>query len=257
MRYPGYYIKTTTKNARIIKSVQRRLNTLGCGPLPVNGRFGKATRSAVKLFQARATDLEGAPLEADGIIGPLTWGALYGGETRITEKISPLVASMLDIAEQEVGVLEAPPGSNRGPRVDQYIKSVGLNPSGNPKGFAWCAAFVYWCFQRAAQRMGVANPAMKSAGVIDHWNKAVKKGINCISPSEIEKDIALLKPGLIFVIKTEGWRGHMGLVSDFQEGKLVTIEGNTSVNGNPEGIGVFRRHGRKLGDINKGYIEYE
>ena len=39
-------------------------------------------------------------------------------------------------------------------------------------------------------------------------------------------------------------------------GKLVTIEGNTNDGGSREGIGVFRRDKRKIGDINVGFLDY-
>ena len=64
--------------------------------------------------------------------------------------------------------MEQPPGSNRGPKVDQYLTAVGLNPAGG--SFAWCAAFVYWCFRKASEELGVPNPAVKTAGALDVWN---------------------------------------------------------------------------------------
>lgn len=251
--YPGYVIKTETKDARVVRAVQRRLNSLGYGPLDVNGTYGRTTRDAVKLFQARATDLSGSPLKVDGIIGPLTWGGLFGGDAQITARTTRLLREVLSTAAQQVGVLETPPGSNRGREVDEYVRSVGLDPAGK---HPWCAAFVYWCFQQASNREGIPNPAIRTAGVLDHWTKAGQSEVHRILSDDVEEDITLLKPGLIFVIRTGNWQGHMGLVADYREGKLVTIEGNTSVDGNPEGIGVFRRHGRKLADINKGYIDY-
>jgi len=39
-------------------------------------------------------------------------------------------------------------------------------------------------------------------------------------------------------------------------GKLVTIEGNTNDGGSREGVGVFRRSGRRIRDINLGFIDY-
>lgn len=253
MKYPGYFLKIGTENIRIVAAIQRRLIVLGCGPLTVDRKFGKTTRDAVKIFQVRATDRDGLPLKVDGIVGPVTWGALFGEDAWITEKTTPLLSAVLEIAGQEVGVLEEPPGENRGPRVDEYVRSVGLDPA---EKHPWCAAFIYWCFEQASKKSGVENPAVRTAGVLDHWSKAGKFGIGRLVPSEIDEDLTLLKPGLVFVIKTGSWQGHMGLVRGYQGGKLVTIEGNTSVDGNPEGIGVFLRHGRKLADINKGYLDY-
>lgn len=70
-------------------------------------------------------------------------------------------------------------------------------------------------------------------------------------------DFSLLKPGLIFVISTGEGKGHMGIVEDFRDDRLITIEGNTNLPGDRDGGGVFRRHARKLSDINKGFISYD
>jgi hypothetical protein len=54
--------------------IQETLRALGIYRGPLDGDFGGGTEAAVKLFQER----EG--LEADGIVGPITWGKLVGGE---------------------------------------------------------------------------------------------------------------------------------------------------------------------------------
>jgi hypothetical protein len=38
--------------------------------------------------------------------------------------------------------------------------------------------------------------------------------------------------------------------------RLTTIEGNTNEKGGREGIGVFRRTGRMVANINRGFILY-
>ena len=67
----------------------------------------------------------------------------------------------------------------------------------------------------------------------------------------------LVKPGQIFIIDYGRGAGHTGLVTGMRSGKLLTIEGNTNDGGSREGIGVFARHGRTIGSINKGFIDYE
>ena len=37
---------------------------------------------------------------------------------------------------------------------------------------------------------------------------------------------------------------------------LNTLEGNTNEGGSREGVGVFRRNGRKIVTINRGFIDY-
>lgn len=53
-----------------VRGVQRRLIQLGFDPGEIDGDFGDATEAAVKAFQ------EKYDLDADGIVGPLTWAAL-------------------------------------------------------------------------------------------------------------------------------------------------------------------------------------
>ncbi len=258
LMYPGYDLSIGVKDTASVRKVQQRLNEIGCGPVSVSGSFDSQTRAAVQLFQARSVDAHDQSLKIDGMVGPLTWAALFGSATFpgiVTVAISPLVRSSLNVATSQVGVMEEPPGSNRGPRVDEYLRAVGLDPSKD--SYPWCAAFVYWSFAQAVARVGAANPVIRTAGVLDHWNKAGRAGVTRLLPDEIIDDFSLLKPGLIFVISTGGGKGHMGIVEDFRDDRLITIEGNTNLPGDREGVGVFRRTGRKLTEINKGFISYD
>jgi hypothetical protein len=130
--YPGFSLKVGgTKDRAAIGAVQQRLNQVGCGPVPENGNFDSETKAAVQLFQARSVDGQGRSLKIDGVVGPLTWAALFGPATLpgpIDVPISPLLKTTLNVAMSQVGVMEEPPGSNRGPQVDQYLKAVGLDP---------------------------------------------------------------------------------------------------------------------------------
>ncbi len=257
-QYPGHYLTVGSKDRDTIRAVQVRLNQVGCGPIDENGIFNKQTKAAVQLFQARSVDSQGQSLKIDGVVGPLTWATLFGSASlpgTIGEADSPLVKRSLVIAATQVGVMEHPPGSNRGPQVDEYLKSVGLDPEDD--SYPWCAAFVYWTFQQAAAQVSVENRCIRTPGVLDHWNKAGRARITRLSPGDVQDDFSLLKPGLIFVISTEEGKGHMGIVEDFRDDRLVTIEGNTNLPGDREGVGVFRRTSRKLSDINKGFISYD
>ena len=256
--YPGFALRTGVVAPSTIRAVQGRLNQVGCGPIPVSGVFDRATQQAVRLLQARSVDGQGQSLKIDGVVGPLTWATLFGAHRIPSLAATPISAFMkatLSVALSQVGVMEDPPGSNRGPKVDEYLKSAGLDPSAG--SFAWCAAFVYWSFSQAATRLGTSNPAIRTAGVLDHWKKAGQAGITRLLAGQILDDLSLLKPGLVFVINTGGGRGHMGLVEDFRDDRLITIEGNTNLPGDREGVGVFRRNGRTISDINQGFLSYE
>lgn len=144
--------------------------------------------------------------------------------------------------------MEKPPGSNSGPEVDEYLGSVGLTP-----GLFWCMSFVDWCFDEAAQNLGRNNPAVKTGGCIDHWNRT--KGKKIISENAFNKP-SLVKPGQIFIISHGGGSGHTGIVESVNGGFINTIEGNSNPSGSSNGIGVFQLQ-RKIGKINRGFIEYK
>lgn len=254
--YPGRIIKEGERNKGVVTALQLRLNEVGCGPIDVDGGFGDQTDDAVRLFQLRHPDADGQPLKVDGEVGPLTWARLFG--TRSVPQIvtaEGLAAAVLDVARSQLDVRESPLGSNRGAEVDEYIRLTGLDPSGR---FAWCVCFIFFCFHRASNRLGRPNPMIKTAGVLDLWNKAGQKGVTRVTLAKAKNNPALVKPGHIFVIDTgkPGGSGHAGLVEQVAGGKLVTIEGNTNTGGSREGIGVFRRTQRKIADINKGYVDF-
>lgn len=60
---------------------------------------------------------------------------------------------------------------------------------------------------------------------------------------------------MIFVMDHGKGRGHTGLVDAVEAGMLRTIEGNTDASKTREGGGVYRLT-RKVGEINKGFIDY-
>lgn len=160
--------------------------------------------------------------------------------------MSPLVAKALEIAAAEVGVSEEPPGSNRGARVDSYVKSVGLDPAGR---YAWCCCFTFWCFREGAKALGLENPCHRTGGVLTHWH--------CTKGRKILTSQAKLEelPGTVFVMEFGRGLGHTGFVESVDGTALVTIEGNTNNGGSREGTGVFRRK-RKLPEITRGFIDY-
>ncbi len=254
--FPGRLIKAGNTDRPIVLSIQRRLNAVGCGPIEENGTFAQQTEDAVKLFQGRFPDTDGLPLTVDGQVGPITWAALFGKQSVsvVSQVADPLLTRVLEVAASQVGVMEEPPGSNRGARVDEYLRAAGLNPTAG--SFAWCAAFVYWCAQQAAAALRRPNPLIRTAGVLEHWNEAEKQRIPRVLSEQANANPTLVKPGQIFTLSTGGGHGHMGLIAQVNGGKLTTIEGNTNDGGSREGVGVFRRESRRIGQINLGFIDY-
>ncbi|KAA2245496.1 CHAP domain-containing protein [Chitinophaga agrisoli] len=151
-----------------------------------------------------------------------------------------LAAAALRVALSQDGVQESPRGSNGGPEVTIYLKSVGLGP-----GYAWCMAFVYWCVQQAASETGVGNPLVKTAGVLQQWNNTTCRRLIARSSG--------VKPGDIFIMDFGKGVGHTGFVESVKGGIVHTIEGNTNDGGSREGYEVCRRE-RLITSV-KGFIQ--
>jgi len=247
--YPGRVIKKGDKDETTVLLIQKQLNNKGCGPIDEDADFGPQTYRAVRLFQARFTDQFGNPLKIDGEVGTNTWEALFDADSvpQVQEAKSKLLEEVLKIASKEEGVREVPVGSNWGPKVKEYLNSVDINfPA------FWCAAFVYWCFEKASEKLSKRNPVFKTGHVLTHWNNADSK---VIAKNDAVNNPELIEPGSIFIISTGGGAGHTGIVESVHGGYITTIEGNTNEAGSRNGIGVFRRE-RKINDINKGYLIY-
>ena len=259
MKYPGRVVKQGERDARIVKALKNALNKAlslrGDEALtldPDNPNFGPTMKRAVKLFQARHVDDQGVPLKIDGEVGSLTWAVLFGAERvpQVDAVKDRLLAAVMDKAASQVGVMEVPRNSNCGPEVDDYLCRAGVNP-----GLAWCCAFTYWCFDEASKGLGRANPMVKTAGCLAHWNKAEAKGAKRLPAREAIDNPSLIRPGMVFIMDFGGGKGHTGFVERVEGGYVHTIEGNTDASQTREGGGVYRLK-RKVASINKGYINY-
>jgi hypothetical protein len=162
-----------------------------------------------------------------------------------------LSAEALKVACSQVGQKEVPVGSNKGPMVTKYLKSVGITSPA-----AWCMAFVYWCYLEAARAAGLHCPVVRTAGVLDCWNKTA-------SNLKLHKVEAMSRPELIsagdqIVFQHGNGTGHTGIVESFDRLTMTihTIEGNTNGDGGREGYEVMRKL-RKLDDVHLvGFIRY-
>lgn len=139
------------------------------------------------------------------------------------------------VATGEIGVEEVPKGSNTGPRVNQYLRAVNLGP-----GHPWCMAFVNFCYEVAAKKMGVPEPLPNIGHVLTVWNQM--PAANKIAADAIRKNPKLLLPGDVFILKigTKG-NGHTGIVAKGVSRVYETAEGNTNDDGGREGFKVAKR----------------
>ena len=129
------------------------------------------------------------------------------------------------VYQSQVGVKEQG-GANRGEQVEQYLAAVNFGP-----GYAWCAAFVSWCYQQA----DINHP--RSAWVPSY---AIKQNI-IYKRGEFIKQLP--QPGDVFMIWFNRLKrpAHIGFVEKWQAKWVTTVEGNTNDDGSREGDGVYRK----------------
>lgn len=150
-------------------------------------------------------------------------------------------------ADSQVGVREV--GKNRGRQVEEYQVVAGLGSGG---GFAWCAAFVYWCCLRAGFPV-CGLPARGTCAAVRHWVAlAEARGALVSSPG---------RGRLFFWLNRDG-TGHLGFcLGPSVLGVFRTIEGNTDgESGSREGDGVYKRTRTVLGlrrHFRWGFIDLE
>lgn len=146
--------------------------------------------------------------------------------------MTALAAKALELARAEIGTTEHPRGSNRGPAVDSYALTMGVEPDGAP----WCARFVSAMVLRAAAALGAP--------------KKFRGSSSCHRLVELNQDLWLTapEPGCVFIrIEPDGVHGHCGFVESIAAGgALETVEGNSDAHGSRTGGSVvagFRRPG--------------
>lgn len=144
--------------------------------------------------------------------------------------MSALSQRALELAIAEIGNGEIG-GNNRGPHVDRYREQGRTGGVGGDG--AWCAAFVSYCYRRAAAELRCSLPFETSAGA----KRLIKNLGGCKAGSFI--DPVLFAPNLGPVggslicwhrgaLGALDWRGHIGFVVgyDGDTDTIVTVEGN-------------------------------
>jgi CHAP domain/Putative peptidoglycan binding domain len=244
--YPAYVVKIGETNSDLVKAIAARLRAKGYEFSSPAGEFDAALKSTIKLFQNQHYDAVHRPLKPDGEVGPLTWSALFDVAIP-SAAASSLALAALNVAISQIGIMENPLGSNRGPEVDQYLRNAGASP-----GEYWCMSFVYWCFTQAAKQMAVVNTFPKTPSCLEAWSLAKAMRIN---KAQAVANPGLVSVGSIFIIDHGGGKGHTGFVREPLGGAFRSIEGNSNPNGSSNGIGVFDITRRSVMDLQlKGFI---
>jgi hypothetical protein len=140
-----------------------------------------------------------------------------GGVVRNSDLPSAGISKVLSIARAEIGIRELS-GRNDGKRVREYLAYTGIKIPA-----AWCASYISWCFGQAGY------PQPKTA-----WSPSMFPALRVVKEP---------KPSDVFGVYFSSLKriAHVGLVESVKDNWIYSIEGNTSLDGNREGTGVFRR----------------
>jgi len=112
-------------------------------------------------------------------------------------------------------------GNNRGHRVEEYLRSVGLGP-----GYPWCASFVNWSLEQAGVKVG---PDSGATIVWRNWARSHSYTVN--EP----------RRGDLFGWTNADGTGHIGWVAEVRGKRIRTVEGNTNKEGSREGDCVLSK----------------
>jgi hypothetical protein len=138
----------------------------------------------------------------------------------VRRQYDPFAAKRLSLirrAQNELCVREKT-GKNDGPRVEAYLKSVGLH-AGDP----YCAAFISYLFLMEGYQ------APKSGWCPDLFPASR------LPRSTLPGNVI----GIYFIDKKR--IAHVGLIEKVEEEWCISIEGNTNIAGSREGDGVYRK----------------
>lgn len=133
------------------------------------------------------------------------------------------LSKVLEVARGELGVTENPPGSNR----VKYWQDYDPKMQGQP----WCVAFLWWCFDRAGERMAFfGGGKTASCSMLLRWYR--EQGLTVPVKQVQAGDIVLLN------FSGKGTADHCGLVECTWQlegygtvSSVYTIEGNTTNGG--------------------------
>ena len=145
----------------------------------------------------------------------------------------------LRYAASQIGVREDPPGSNRGPKVDEYLRWAAraglLDPmvlTEGRKGPPWCVAFALWCIAQGARIIS------------EHARPQLVYSLSGRRLVELNQKLLLDRPtaGSIAIHINEDGTSHVQLVQsvtyDFD---IKGIEGNTDASGSRTGGQVMEQ----------------
>ena len=126
---------------RSVREIQQALKDKGFDPGGIDGVFGRKTIAAVKEFQSEHG------LHVDGIVGPKTSAALFGGATAapLTDSGSATDGSILPWFEEAKNLMGTKEvlGSKNNPDILDWARDLNIEYAGDD--IPWCGLFVAHC----------------------------------------------------------------------------------------------------------------
>ena len=101
-----------------------------------SGNYDAATDQAVRKFQSENKDTSGAPLKVDGIVGPITYGALFGVQIspEVIAKASPTQVNQVNQVNQVDVILMGGLDYRQGDlKIDKQVELLNSGTSGGKK----------------------------------------------------------------------------------------------------------------------------
>jgi hypothetical protein len=139
-----------------------------------------------------------------GAAGTATASAVPAGGTTAGQ-------AMVNLAAQEVGQAEQPPGANDSPRIAQYRQATagsGVGP--------WCSYFVSWAARQSGVPLGESGQGFGRVDDVWAWAERTGKAIPAQGNTPAVGDLIV-------------WDEHIGMVQSVDpDGSIHTIEGNSS-----------------------------
>lgn len=198
-------VLSLNSNGALTNYLQHLLRSLGYTTVNKTGVFDIATKDAVIAFQTSRY------LDADGIVGPATWSAIFSAYSIPVAGTG--VEKMVNIAKYELALAFQEDNDNN---ITPYGQWYGMNSE------PWCAMFVSWC----AHYAGVLNTkvprfAYCPSGV--NWYADRGKFFRTTSNYKVR-----IGDTVFFWSTTDNAVGHTGIVIDATPNTITTIEGNAS-----------------------------
>lgn len=206
-------------------NIYRRVKpTYRWDPKAQHGYFGKATLKAAQGYKWRL----GFPVEVvrERTVGrdlpemlqgkrrrPIGYIVRAAKRLKAVEPATLCSRRIAEVARSQIGVVEQPLGSNRGPRISYSVGGVpSYQSTTGAYGAAWCVSFA----QAVMIRAGVGSFADRSAGVFYVVGWAHRHGyLNA-------------KPKVGSLVAFTNGQGHMGVVVKTGAGWFVSTEGNSA-----------------------------